>query len=60
MVTKEQTQKEATHTDENGYLYRVISEKARAIHQRDSEVEPGRIILRMRQAGSWVWSQWLV
>ena len=30
MITKEQAQKEATHTDENGYLYRVIGEKAQS------------------------------
>ena len=30
MITKEQAQKEATHTDENGCLYRVIGEKAQS------------------------------
>ncbi|HBZ93830.1 MAG TPA: PAS domain-containing sensor histidine kinase, partial [Pseudomonas sp.] len=34
-------------------LLNLLKNAAQAIHQRDDEAEPGRIILRTRQAGNW-------
>ena len=34
-------------------LLNLLKNAAQAIHQRDEDTEPGRIILRTRQAGNW-------